>query len=1457
MFAAPIPKWHTATTRMVIYSACVSVIFLGSLWFSFHEGWKAGNEISAKPGMSGAQAQVVASFGKLPLSFEANQGQADGQVKFLAHGHGYALFLTGDEAVLELQDSGFGIQDSGTSAKYIGSRTGSLIQNPKSKIQNQVLRFRLAGAKPNAEVSGQDELPGKVNYFIGNDPKKWRANVPTYAKVKYRNVYPGIDLVYYGNGSAGGQLEYDFIVAPGADANAIALDVRAVRELPLRIDATGGLVIPAKGGEVRFNKPTIYQPGANSSAVRGSFRLDAQNRVRFELGPYDHSRPLVIDPALTFSTYLGGSGAVISGSTGKAIAIDWSGNIYITGSTSQTDFPTLDPLQKSLTGGQNLFVAKLDPAGTLLFSTFLGGSGEDVGESIAVDNGGSIYLTGGTSSSNFPVLHALEPSPKSVAGHAFVTKLNTIGSALLYSTYLGGSGSDIGNGIAVDAAGNATVVGNTSSADFPMMNPIQANQTGAFVSKLNEAGSAFVYSTFLGGSSGTSANALALDTSGNAYVTGGTAADFPVTPGAYQTSCTKVAPATSCAYVTEINAAGTALVYATYLGGSNNDWGTGIAVDTSNEAFTAGVTTSPDFPTAWGAQSTLAGIQDGFVSKLNAGGTALVYASFLGGSQAPNASGITTINAITLDPYHQAYVTGWTNSTNFPLVDPIQTTNNAAGPENQTAFVTLFDQYSTTILYSTYLGGNVYDVGNGVATDLSLNTWVVGSTSSTNFPMVNPLKATNTDTWANQTVAFVAELAPGPVPAVSLSAPALNFPGGFLKVTSAQQSVTLTNLGNDALNIAGMVATGDFALVNTGTSCPYLGGTVAALAKCTIDVTFTPTATGARTGTVAITDNAGGSPQAVQLSGTGDATVAVTVTPTTLSFGNQLLGVPGAPQGVIVTNPGAAAINISSLAISNGWTETDNCLPSIPANSSCNIHVVFAPTASGNQTGSITLTDDAKNSPQIVTLSGTALAPVVTLSTQSLTFAAQAPETASAPQTILLTNTGTGNLTPLTIGTTGDFAQTNNCTVPVNPGIACTIGVTFTPTAGGMRTGTLTLTDNATNSPQTVVLTGTGLGAMVSLSTTSLTFAGQAISTPSTPQTITLTNPGGLALTPLTITASGDFAETDTCAGSVAAGAKCTISVTFTPTASGARSGALTLTDNASTSPQTVTLSGTGLGPLLSLSPASLTFAAQTVSTQSAAQTITLTNTGNAALTPLTIARTGNFAETNTCPASLSAGGSCTISVTFSPLGAGSQSGTITVTDNAANSPQTITLSGTGMDFALSSSTTSQTVSAGQTANYSLTLSPADGFSQTVNLTCTGAPSLATCTLTPNSAALNGTASATVGVAITTTAPSTALLAPPSGRFPPPGFGRLFWLYGILGLASLATLAAARKRRAAFLLGACLLLATLWTACGGSSTPAPKTVPGTPAGTYTVVVTGAAASTTALTHTINLTLTVN
>jgi hypothetical protein len=357
---------------------------------------------------------------------------------------------------------------------------------------------------------------------------------------------------------------------------------------------------------------------------------------------------------------------------------------------------------------------------------------------------------------------------------------------------------------------------------------------------------------------------------------------------------------------------------------------------------------------------------------------------------------------------------------------------------------------------------------------------------------------------------------------------------------------------------------------------------------------------------------------------------------------------------------------------------------------------------------------------------------------------------------------------------------------------------------------------------------------------------------------VTLTNKSPLVLGVSAVATSSGWTEGNNCMPSISANSSCTINVTFEPSVYGPQTGALTLTDYAANSPQTVTLSGTGLAPVVNLSNTSLTFSAQTVSTKSAPRTITLTNAGNGVLTPLKFARTGDFAQTNTCGDSVAAGASCTISVTFSPIDAGSRSGTLTLTDNASTSPQTLELSGTGMDFAMTSSTTSQTVSAGQAANYSLTLAPQGGFNQIVNLACTGAPSESTCTLTLSAVELSGTASATVAVAVSTTAPS---LAPPQGRFLPPGMtglGRVFWLYALLWLASVLVLAAARKRRAAWLLGTGLLIVMLWCACGGggTTTPPPHN-PGTPAGTYTVDVTATVPTAPNLSHTIQLTLKVN
>jgi hypothetical protein len=632
-----------------------------------------------------AQSRLAASYGKLPLSFELNAGQTDASVRFLSRGPGYALFLTGNDAVLSLaKPRHLQIKApidlrSGASAFPPFASLFVRPPGPKPAVPGEspipepaAVRMSLAGANRNTSITGLDELPGKSNYFIGNDPAKWRTNVPTYAKVKYQSVYPGIDLVYYGNPQ---QLEYDFLVAPGADPKEISLDVTAIGSSSnggwkpsLRVDANGDLVMQADEDEVRLHKPVVYQAGEGSSRrfVDGHYVLKGDNRVSFEVASYDPGKVLVIDPVLSFSSYLGGSDSDF----GFGIAVDSAGNAYVTGSTKSTNFPTANPLQAVLGGGTvygDAFVAKLNPAGTaLIYSTYLGGNGEEDGYGIAADSAGNAYVTGSTSSTNFPTVSPVQ----AVFGgsyDAFVAKLNPAGSALVYSTYLGGSAESFGSAVAVDFSGNAYVTGYTYSTDFPIANPLQAVLNGpndAYIAKLNPAGSALVYSTYLGGGGFEIGYAIAVDSAGNAYVTGSTTSiDFP-TASPLQAV---YGGGEFDAFVAKLNAAGSALVYSTYLGGTSADVALGIGVDSSGNAYVTGGTTSTDLPTANPLQAAAAGEFDAFVSKLNPSGSALVYSTYLGGSSRDVGNGIA------VDSTGSAYVIGYTRSTDFPTADPLQT----------------------------------------------------------------------------------------------------------------------------------------------------------------------------------------------------------------------------------------------------------------------------------------------------------------------------------------------------------------------------------------------------------------------------------------------------------------------------------------------------------------------------------------------------------------------------------------------------------------------------------------------------------------------------------------------------------------------------------------------------------------------------------------------------------------
>jgi hypothetical protein len=676
----------------------------------------------ALPATAATDVRASESYGKLPLHFEANRGQTRKDVRFLSRGPGYNLYLTADEAVLVLSKPNADAKRDARGAK--------------AQEKSLALRMTLVGAARSPLVSGVEEQPGKTNYFIGKDRSKWRTNVPTYAKVHYQNVYPGIDLVYYGNQR---QLEYDFVVAPGADPKKIVLGFKGADKL--EIDAQGDLVLHAAGGDIRQHKPIFYQEfDGIRREITGRYVIKSGKRVGFQLAAYDTTRPLIIDPVLlSYSTYLGSS--YFDGAS--AISVDADGNAYVTGGTTSPGFPTTaGASQSAFPGGFDpyVFVTKLNPSGTaLVYSTYLGsGSGYNFGRGIAVDSAGNAYVTGETQSSTFPTTPGtFQPANAGPHANAFVTKLNPTGSALVYSTYLGGSTYDTGAGIAVDADGNVYVTGNAGSNDFPTTSgAFQATLSGggfdAFVTKLDPAGSALVYSTYLGGSGQEYSGGIAIDAAGNAYVAGSTqSANFPTTAGAVQATF----GGASDAFVTKLNPTGSALVYSTYL---RDGRGNAIAVDVNGNAYVTGTTYSANFPTTAGAfQTSYAGgytgysTGDAFVTKLDPTGSALVYSTYLGGSDGGESSA-----GIVVDAGGNAYVTGTTNSTNFPTTADAFQLTYAGGYDVYTfrdAFVTKLDPTGSALVYSTYLGGSKVDSGNGIAVDAGGNFYVAGSTNS-NFP---------------------------------------------------------------------------------------------------------------------------------------------------------------------------------------------------------------------------------------------------------------------------------------------------------------------------------------------------------------------------------------------------------------------------------------------------------------------------------------------------------------------------------------------------------------------------------------------------------------------------------------------------------------------------------------------------------------------------------------------------
>ena len=714
----------------------------------------------AHPGSGGAAPRRAAEpLGALPLSFEPNRGQTDRRVKFLSRSGDYILFLTADEAVMT-----FGARDERGRAEDEERAKGKSSERVRSRA---VLRMKLEGANTSAAVEGLDQLPGRSNYFGGSDPNGWQTDVPQFARVRYNKVYPGVDGLYYGNGR---QFEYDFVLAPGADPSAIRLEFKGADSVSL--DASGDLLLERAEGQLRQLKPVAYQErdGVRSQVACG-YVLTGRGRVSFHLGEYDPGLPLVIDPVLAYSSYLGGSGF----DRGNAITVDAQGSAYVTGQTAATDFPATPGALQTTSSGNDGFITKLNANGSAVFySTYVRGA---TGYGIAVDAAGSAYVTGEVQSAGFPTTGgAFQTKP--FGWDTFILKLNAAGNGLVYSSRFGGSFDDFGRAIAVDSAGNAYVTGWTTcragTCDFPVVNAFQPAYGGgnndAFVTKLNAAGTALVYSTYLGGGAVQNATddwgqGIAVDSAGSAYVVGATySPDFPVTPGAFNTPKSDLDT-----FVTKFSPAGSQVEYSARVGGGNRDNAWAVAVDSAGSAYVTGYTESSDnpgtpayegFPVTAGAFQT-AGSFDAFVTKLEPSGSALAYSTYLGGR-----ADVERGWGIAVDSDGDAIVTGDTKSTDFPTVNAFQP---SYGGGLSDAFVAELNQTGSGLVYSTYLGGSLSEEGHGVAVDAAGNAYATGFTDSFNFPVAGGFQRANGGGLNSHEDAFVVKLSgsftqPAPTP---------------------------------------------------------------------------------------------------------------------------------------------------------------------------------------------------------------------------------------------------------------------------------------------------------------------------------------------------------------------------------------------------------------------------------------------------------------------------------------------------------------------------------------------------------------------------------------------------------------------------------------------------------------------------------------------------------------------
>jgi hypothetical protein len=1214
------------------------------------------------------------------------------------------------------------------------------------------IRIGLSGAHRSLEIAPSDQLPGFSSYFPTSDPATWITKVPNYGRITYRRVYSGVDLSFYGTGK---RIEYDFMLNAGADPAEIRLAISGAGSV--KLDAAGNLLLTQGKQGFTFLKPRAYQKsadGSESQPVDAEFAIERSHGgqegdsvLTFHLGKYDRRKPLVIDPVLVYGLYLPGASGFsespyyFADTLAEAMTADGQGNTYLAARVDS------EPA--------SFHVFKFDPSGNLLLNVSLGGANSvPTPQAIAVGAHGEIYVAGSTPSNFLTTPGAFQPSDpaSSNTSSGFLTVISADGSALIYSTYLGGNNTTEIEGEAIDSTGNVFVAGVTSATNFPTTPGVYEHEVPqeygsyAFVSKFNPSlsgAASLLYSTYLapqtlsnsGNSFGVNA-VVAVDSQGAAYVASSASTGFPVTNGAYQYDGITAGGA----FLTKLSADASTLAYSAFLGPGQPK---AIAVDSSGEAYVAGTVTSADFPTTPGAyQSKYPG---GFALELNSKGSSLVYSTFLSGPSGVESYSVTP-TGIAIPPgcasACPATIAGSTTTVDFPLIHAIQgfpSSNSApnVGFPSLSGFLVGL-KAGGSVDYSTYLGAATSPtLGAGsvpaVALDNSGNVYFASNIEGSDAPTTLPAVL-----YAGE--GYLAKISPGSGSAVVAVPSQVVFDSTqpVRSTTTMTSAVEVRNMGDLPLELKKPfeISSSEFSQTD---NCP---STLAAGALCTVNISFTPQRAGNRSATLSVSSSTGTNTARVHLSGTAVDGFSIAASPSSIAFNDQLVDTSSSAVKVVVRNSGDRPVAIQSVTSSlPDYVASGNCKNAIAAGASCELSVQFKPTQLGLRSGYVLLQIEGfyyyngeiyveglpinLTGSGVLSSSGTG---TLAFSQTGINFGDVVVHGSAISQSVALMNTGDALVTVNSIAVTtnpgegapGDFILPSNSTsnypeqfcgytypgttftVPfvIGPQSGCSISVRFDPAAPGSKRGTLSVKDSASGSPHRLALSGIGLNVVQALTIypPNLSFPAQPVGVPSAVQTFYITNSGEDYVAIDRAVTTGDFAISDignaNCEGALLGPqVSCELQIAFLPSAAGARTGTLVLTDSASRSPQVFNLAGEGIvstGGLIA-GQSSLTFPQQVKGTTSAPQEIVFSNPGNSVVTINSITTTGDFAvdtaanylSPSECGTSLPADSTCAVDVLFSPTASsGTESGSLTV--HSTGGDVTVQLSGTATSGAQS-----------------------------------------------------------------------------------------------------------------------------------------------------------------------------